>query len=147
MLKKVKDIVLQTRMAGGVTNRRQLISIATGVVKANNPTLLKGFGGNLVLTEKWARGVLEKLKSNKRKGATGNVDPSLQILAQEKFCFPRNISALVTDIPPCLIINIDQTPLSYVNTGKYKFSFKSTKNVLIRSVDDKRQITATFAVS
>ena len=35
MLKKVKDIALGTRMAGGVINRRQLISIATGVVRAN----------------------------------------------------------------------------------------------------------------
>ena len=35
MLKKVKDVVLRTRMAGGISNRRQLISIATGAVKAN----------------------------------------------------------------------------------------------------------------
>ena len=41
MLKKVKDIALGTRMAGGVINRRQLISIATGVGRANNPNLLK----------------------------------------------------------------------------------------------------------
>ena len=41
MLKKVKYIVLGTRMPEGVINRRQLISIATGVVRANNPNLLK----------------------------------------------------------------------------------------------------------
>ena len=51
------------------------------------------------------------------------------------------------NIPPSLIINIDQTPLSYVNTGKYTFSFKGAKNIPIKGVDDKRQITATFAVS
>ena len=51
------------------------------------------------------------------------------------------------DIPPSLIINIDQTPLSYVNTRKYTFSFKGAKNIPIKDVDDKRQITATFAVS
>ena len=64
-----------------------------------------------------------------------------QFLAKEKFTFQRNISALVSehDIPPSMIINIDQTPLSYVNTG--------AKNIPINSVDDKRQITATFAVS
>ena len=48
-------------MIGGVINRRQLISIATKVVRANNPNLLKEYGGDLVLTDKWARGVLEKL--------------------------------------------------------------------------------------
>ena len=51
MLKKVKDIALGTRIVGGVINMRQLISIATGVVTANNSTLLKHFGGDLVLTE------------------------------------------------------------------------------------------------
>ena len=51
------------------------------------------------------------------------------------------------DIPGCLVVNIDQTPLCYVNTGKYTFSFKGSKNVPIKGVDDKRQITATFGVS
>ena len=96
-------------MVGGVINRRQLISIATGVVRANNPSLLKEYGGDLVLTDEWARGVLEKLTWSKRKGTTGKVDHFPQILAEEKFTFQSNISALVSehDILPSLIINID----------------------------------------
>ena len=64
--------------------------------------LLKDLGDNLVLTEKWATGVLEKPKWNKRKGVTEKVVPSRQFLAEEKFSFQRNISSLVTehDIPP-----------------------------------------------
>ena len=89
MLKKVKDTALGTRMAVGVINRRQLISIVTGVVRANNPNLLKEYGGDLVLSDKWARGVLEKLTWSKRKGTTGKVDLSPQFLAQEKFSFQR----------------------------------------------------------
>ena len=85
MLKKVKDIALGTRMTGGDINRRQLISIATGVVRVNNPNLLKEYGSHLVLTDKWARGVLEKLTRNKRKGTTGKVHPSPEFLAEEKF--------------------------------------------------------------
>ena len=42
---------------------------------------------------------------------------------------------------------MDQTPLSYINTGKYTFSLKSAKNIPIKGVDEKRQITPTFAVS
>ena len=65
--------------------------------------------------------MLKKLKWNKHKGTTGKTDPSPQFLVEKKFSFQRNVSALVTehDIPPCLIINIDQMPLPYVNTGKY----------------------------
>ena len=76
MLKKVKDIALETRMAGGVINRRQLTSIATGVVRAINLNLLKEYGGDLVLIDKWAIGVLERLTWSKRKGTTGKIDPS-----------------------------------------------------------------------
>ena len=85
---------------------------------------------------------------SKRKGTTGNVDPSPQFLAEEKFTFQRKISALVSehDIPLSLIINIDQTPLAYVNTEKYTFPFKGAKNIPIKHVDDKRHITATFNV-
>ena len=55
MLKKAKDIVFGTRMAGGTINKRLLISIATGVVRANNPNPLKEYGGELVLTDKQAK--------------------------------------------------------------------------------------------
>ena len=52
-------------MAELVINRCPLISIATAVVRANNPSLLKKYGGDLVLTDKWAREVLEKLTWSK----------------------------------------------------------------------------------
>ena len=45
LLKKVNDIAVGTQLAG-VVNRRQLICIANGVVRANNPNLLKEFGGH-----------------------------------------------------------------------------------------------------
>ena len=131
MLKKVKGVPLGTRMSQGVINR--LISIATEVVRANNSNLLKKYGGDLMLRDKCARGVLEKLTWSKRKGTTRKVDPSPQFLTEEKFTFQRNMSTLVSehDISPSLTINIDQTPLSYVDTGKYTFSFKGSKNIPI----------------
>ena len=67
MPEKVKDIALGTRMAGEVINRRKLLSIATGVVRANRPNLLKEYGGDRVLL---------KLMWSKRKSTTGKVDPS-----------------------------------------------------------------------
>ena len=65
---------------------------------------------------------------SKRKGTTGKIVLSPQFLAEEKFTFQRVIS-------------------SYASPGQYIFSFKGSKIVPIISVDDKRQITATFAVS
>ena len=149
LIRKVMDIAIGTRQAGGVINRKQIVNIAKGVVKANNPDILKEFGVTVELTNRWARGILTKLNWSKRKGTTGKVEPSPQFLAEEKFTFQRAISTAVSrhDIPDSLVLNIDQTPLSYISPGKYTFSFKGSKNVPIKGVDDKRQITATFAVS
>ena len=146
LLKRVKDTAIGTRAAGGVINRKQIFNI---VVRANNLNALKEFGGSLDLTDHWARDVQKQLKSSKRKGTTGKVDPSPQFLAEEKFTFQRTISAAILehDIPAPLVVNLDQISLSYVSPGKYTFSFKGAKNVPIKGVDDKRQITATFAVS
>ena len=103
------------------------------------------FGGTVELTNRWARNILSDMKWSKRKGTTGKIEPSSLFLAEEKFTFKRAISAAISshDIPNFLALNIDQTPLS----GKYTFNLKASQNVPIKGVDDKRQITATFAVS
>ena len=62
--KKVKDIAIGTRAAGGVINRKQILKV---VVRANNPSALREFGGSLNLTDHWARDVLKRLKRSKRK--------------------------------------------------------------------------------
>ena len=85
----------------------------------------------------------------KRKGTTGKVELSAQFLAEKKFTFQREIPTVVYkhDISVDLVINLYQTLLSCVSPGKYTFNFKGAKNVHIKGVDNKRQITATFAIS
>ena len=149
LLTKVKDIAISTRAAGGVINRKEILNIAKGLVRATNPNVLKEFGGSLDLIDWWARDLLKQLKRSKRKGTTGKDNPPLQILAEEKFTFQRTISTAILehDIPAPLVVNLDQTPLSYVSPGKHTFSFKGDKNVSIKEADEKKQMTATFAVS
>ena len=150
MLKKIKDIIIGTRIAGGVINRRTVLCIANGVVKANQPNLLKEFGGGLVLTDRWARHLLSKsIKWVKRKGTTGKVAPSPLLFREEKLSYQRDIAQAVHDhnIPKRLVFNLDQTPLNYISPGKYSFAPQGSKHVPIKGVDDKRQITATFTVN
>ena len=101
LIKKVKDIAIGTRAAGGVINRKQILNIANGVITANDPNALEEYGGTLNLTDRWARHVLTKMELTKRKGTTGKVEPSPQFLAEEKFTFQRAISAAISehDIP------------------------------------------------
>ena len=149
LLKKVKDITIGARATGGVINRKRILNIAKAVVRANNSNTLKEFGVSLDLTDRWARDVLKQLKWSKRKGTTGKVDPSPQFLAEEQFIFCRTISTAILEhsVPALLVVNLDQTPFPYVSSGKHAFRFRGAKNVLIKGVDDKRHITAIFAVS
>ena len=84
-----------------------------------------------------------------RKGKTGKVYPCSKLFEEKKFTFQRAIAKAVSDhnVPMKLVLSLDQTPLSYVSLGKYTFDLKGSKTVPIKGVDDKRQITATFAVT
>ena len=146
---KIKEIIVGIRLAGAAISQKMVIAIGRRVIKANNPSLLLEFEGSVTLTENWARGVLKNMNWVKRKGTTGKVEPSKQLLAEEKLTFQKNISKVVYehDIPSELIINLDQTPLSYVSPGKQTFNSKDAKNLPVKGIDNKRQITATFAVS
>ena len=145
----MRDVITGTRLTGGVISRKMRIAVGNGVIKANLPSSLKKYGGHIELTDCWARHVLESIKWTKRKGTIGKAEPSQQFLDEEKLTFQRNISIMTEDhdIPKDLILNLDQTQLSYVSHGKYTFDPKGAKTVPIKGVDDKRQITATFSIS
>ena len=149
LVQKIKNVIVGVRLSGALISRRMVISIGNGVLKVNEPNTLSEFGGIITLTEDWARGILRSMDWVKRKATTGKVEPFTQFLAEEKFTFQKAISTYVYDhdIPTDLIINLDQTPLSNVSPGKYTFNMKGVKHVPIKGVDDKRQITTTFAVS
>ena len=148
-MKKIKTIMIGTRAAGTAISRRIVMAIDNGVVRSNSPTLLKENGGSLELTEDWARGVIKSMNWTKRKGTTGKIEPSKQFLLEEKLTFQKKISGVIFehDIPKELIINLEQTPLSYISPGKYTFDVKGVKTVPIKGIDDKREITVTFAIS
>ena len=101
LLKQVKDIAVCITATGGVINRKQILNITKGVVRANNPNVFKEFGGSLDLTDRLARDVLKPLKWSKHKGTADNVDPSPQFLAKEKFTFQKIILTVILehDIP------------------------------------------------
>ena len=81
----------------------------------------------------------------KRKDTNGKIEPSKRFLLEEGLTFQKKI--FEHDIPKELSINLDQTPLSYVSPGKCTFDVKGVKTVPIKGIDEKRQMTATFAIS
>ena len=126
ILKKIKDVIIGSRLAGTVISQKMVVPIGTGAVKANEPKILREFVGNLELTEDWARNVLKDMNWVKRKGTTGNVKPRLIFLEEEKFTFERAVLKFVSDheIPLEFLLNLDQSSLSDVSPGKCTFDLK-----------------------
>ena len=72
-----------------------------------------------------------------------------KVYRRRKIYIQRAIFKFVLEhyIPVDLVLNLDETSLSYISPGKYTFDLKGSTTVPIKGVDDKRQITATFTVS
>ena len=68
---------------------------------------------------------MKSLNWSKRRSTTGKVEPSAQLLAEEKFTFQKAIAKAIQDddIPPDFVMNLDQTHLCCVSPGKYLFHF------------------------
>ena len=86
-MKKIKTIMTGTRTAGTAIRRRIVMVIGNGVLMSISPTLLKEIGGSLELIEDWAQGVIKSMNCTNRKGTTGKIEPSKQLLLEEKLSF------------------------------------------------------------
>ena len=108
----VKDLVHGSREAGTTIMRRDVINIAHGVILSTKPGLLKENGGSITLTDRWARNTLKSMSMVKRRGTTAKCKIPELLYEETKFTFQRNISTKVREfnIPPSLVINLDQTP-------------------------------------
>ena len=129
------EIIIGIRLTGAVISRKMVISIGKGVLKANDPNSLSEFGGGITLTDNWARNLWDLWTRLNEKEPVEKSNPPPNFLAEEKFTFQRAISTVVYnyDIPADPVMNLDQTPLSYVSPGKYTFNLGG-KNVPIKGV-------------
>ena len=50
-------------------------------------------------------------------------------------------------IPDLIVINFDQTPSKFVPVASTTLAKRNTKQVYVKGSNDKRSITATFAVT
>ena len=77
-----------------------------------------------------------------RRGTTAKCKIPELLYEETKFTFQRNISTKVREfnIPPSLVLNLDQTPLSYVTCEKYTFEALGSKTVPIASSKTKQYL-------
>ena len=113
---KVIQVVTNLRLNGAVVNYNVLVAIAKGIVTATDRTLLSENGGNISLSWKWCESVFRRMNFVNRKATTAKATIAPGLIREVGLTFFNEIFETVKahNIPPALIINIDQTPLPYV---------------------------------
>ena len=135
------------RDAGGIINTAIVIAAGLGIVKNVNPGLLECNGGYVVLKKSWAKYLLSSLNFVKRKATTKKPKFTPSNFEELKSQYLMDIMAVVTmeDVPEEMIVNWDQTAIKYIPVSNWTMAKEGSKRVEVAGIDDKRQITATFA--
>ena len=112
------------------------------------------YGGYLSLNSDWGKNVLYRMekegkKMTRRCATTSKLPVAPGIISEVKLDFQRKIKAAQSkhDIPDDLIINFDQTPLSYICSPNHTLHQRGAKSVPLISKGKKKQITGTFTVT
>ena len=145
----LKKYIYAIRDARGIVNTSIVIAAGLGIVKKINPRLLECNGGYVVMKKSWAKYLLTKMNFVKRKATTKKPKFSVSNFEEIKSQFLMDIMASVTmeEIPGDMVINWDQTAIKYIPLSDWTMAEKGSKRVEVFGIDDKRQITATFAAS
>ena len=123
---KVLEMIRNMRNARVVINFHTVVGFATGIVLANDTTLLKENGGTVELIVGWCQSIFKRLNFVRRKSATAKPMITPGLIKEIGFSFYRDIHELVKwfNIPKELVINIDQTPLPFVLVSSYTIEKK-----------------------
>ena len=142
----VQKYIRAYRSRGGPVNSIIVVSIAK-VLIARNPQL------NLehidLDSSSWTKSLFKRMGLARRMKTTGKVEIPEGAKKEAELLYLHNIVAIVEEheIPPDLIMNLDQTPLKYVPVSHHTVAKKGAKSVSIAGSSDKRCITGTFVIT
>ena len=131
-----------------MVNTAIVLACAEGIIKNYDSNLLAANGWNLVPTSNWGKSLLRQMGFVKgRVSTTAKIAVPNFEEVKAQFLLDINVGVEMDEIPPALVINLDQTGIHYVPAGSWTMEKEGAKKVEIVAADDKRQIhvTAVFA--
>jgi hypothetical protein len=144
------ELIDSLRLKGAVISGSVIKGILMGVLDSKFPNLIEKEDVNYDNV----RQVLHHYQKKKprlvrRKATTAKLPVPEGVLKEVKLSFQREISQLVKthNIPESLVINHDQTPLTYISVSNNTLAPEGSKVVGLDGTKDKRQITGNFAVT
>lgn len=130
---------------GSVINTTVAHAVARALI-----TKYPHIAGNVdVESSRWAKSLFARMNYVRRRKTSSKVDIPENARKEIEFLFLHEIVSKVEkhNIPPELIINIDQTPLKYVPVGNTTLAPRGETSVTVEGSADKRMITGTFAIT
>ena len=118
------------------------------MVRNVDANLLACNGGGIILSKRWARGLLGRMGMVKRR-ASSKAKISVEDFEAVKEEFLLEIKNVVSfdEILPPLIINWDQMGINCIPVSSWTREKEGTKRIQLASKEDKRQLTAVLAGS
>ena len=146
---KVQLHLKKVREGGGVVSARIAIAAARGIVLTCDRSMLMEFGGHVELNRHWAYSLLHQMNFVQRKVTTAKSKYAIADFDRVKTEFLDDVVATVEmeEIPPELILNLDQTGIRIVPSNNWTMNQQGVKRVEIGGAGDKRLITAVFCGS
>ena len=97
----------------------------------------------------WARSLFQRMGFRKRGGTTAKVHIPDEVKKEMELTFLHEVVNTIEEhnMPPSLIINLDQTPTKFVPGSNSTLAKTGSTNVPIIGMSDKRMITATLAIT
>ena len=126
-----------------------IIGEARGIVVARDRTLLQEHGGHIALTRGWALSLMKRMGLVKRRGSTQAKKSSSAEYQHLRSTYLRQISGIVAvhKIPQEMVVNWDQSGINIVPLSNWTMEQEGASRIEIVGLNDKRQITMTFAAS
>jgi hypothetical protein len=146
--KMAADIINAFRAAGTVVSASTVVATANALMGQLHKERLKENGGAITFSSLWARQWLRRHNWVKRKATTGKRHAPSNLEA-ERATFTKAIDDRCRQhsIPPQLVYNIDETAVKIVPAAGWTMEQKGASTVAVTGIDDKRQVTATIAVT
>ena len=145
---KIQSYLTAVRSRGGLVSQAIAIATAEAIIQ-NNPDEYSWYPDLDLHNSYWAQSLFRRMGFKRRTATTGKVNVPPNLLEEIKVTFLHCLLAKIHkyQIPPSMIINLDQTPMKYCQISKRTQAKIGSSRVPLAASDDKRLITGTFAIT
>ena len=126
LVTEIKVILHNLRASGGVITQKTVIATGNEVLISRYPEKLTKNSGSVILTTKWARGILKSLDWIKRRVATAKRKMNPALYDKFPFTWKKKIADATFEhsIHNEMILNFDQTLLGFTAPNRATFPEK-----------------------